>query len=43
MMADFLLNLLTFLACDLLKVLPSHFQGQREDRLVPGYWRSASL
>jgi len=29
MMADFLLNLLASLAYDLLKALPSRFQGQR--------------
>ena len=43
MLTDFLLNLLASFAYDLLKSLPSRFQGQREDRLVPGYWRSASL
>jgi hypothetical protein len=33
MLTDFLLNLLASFAYDLLKSLPSHFQGQREDRL----------
>jgi hypothetical protein len=33
MMADFLLNLLASLAYDLLKSLPSHFQGSRDDLL----------
>jgi len=36
MMADFLLNLLASLAYDLLKSIPSRFQGQRER--PPGSW-----